>query len=118
LAEKRALKNTKILNLKNQNEWLETLEEEIRSIFRKNNLEKWDKIDTKVKKISENIEKIEKNLNDKLSLVTKISSEMEMVAKDWKELTVEFEKINELWEKWECPTCFRALEDYAPKILA
>lgn len=118
LAEKRALKNTKILNLKNQNEWLETLEEEIRSIFRENNLEKWDKIDTKVKKISENIEKIEKNLNDKLSLVTKISSEMEMVAKDWKELTVEFEKINELWEKWECPTCFRALEDYAPKILA
>lgn len=115
--------NEKLLNDKKDFELKKTLEKQKKSeeenlkILEKN-LEILKNLD--IKKLLEKNkifwEKFleEKNILEKEILI--LDNKKNIITTQWKELSLEFEELNKLWDKADCPTCKRPLLDYLPKL--
>lgn len=108
--EKHIQKNQIKIEIENKNIQIIELNKYFENIKNTNYLKEIENLNKNIALEQEKILQYDQN-------ISKIKIEMDNITISWKELKTELEQIQHLWEKADCPTCKRPLDNYFPKLI-
>ena len=117
ILEQETLKNQYKIKKDLENDFVK-ISKEIENIQEKTKQYSLENIQNEIKKLENNLETFQQNLNKNIALKASLEAELSQMKKSWEEVGKELKTLQDLWQDASCPTCKRPLKEDFPNLIA